>query len=302
MEWLNYHHLLYFWVVAREGSIVRACQILHLAQPTISSQMQKLEQSLGGKLFERAGRGLRLTDLGQTVFRYADEIFTLGKELVDVTKGRPVGQPLKLAVGVCDVLPKLVVYRLLLPALRLAEPVKLLCREGSFDDLLADLASFELDIVLSDSPVGHSSGIKGFNHLLGECGVTFFGNPKLAKKYQKHFPESLTDAPILLPAPNTPMRRSLNHWLDQQQLRPLIMGEFQDSALMKVFGQEGLGIFPAPTVISEAVCQQYAVHPIGEVEQVRERFYAISVERRLKHPAVIKICDSAKAELFAADG
>lgn len=299
MQWLNYHHLLYFWVVAREGSITHASQVLHLAQPTISSQLQKLEQNLGGKLFQRVGRGLKLTDLGQTVYRYADEIFALGNELVDIAKGRSPSQPQQLAVGVSDTLAKLMVYRLLLPALRLPQPMRLYCREGAMEVLLGELASFELDVVLSDAPVGHTASVKAFNHLLGECGVTFFANARLAKKYRANFPQCLAEAPLLLPAAATQLRRALDLWFDEQSLRPSIMGEFQDSALMKVFGQEGLGLFPAPTIIADAVCKQYAVQAIGQIEEVREHFYAISVERRLKHPAVVAISNAAKTQMFA---
>ena len=299
MEWLNYHHLLYFWMVAREGSIAKASQVLHLAQPTISSQLQKLEQSLGDKLFQRAGRGLKLTELGQTVYRYADEIFALGNELIDVAKGGSPNQPQRLAVGVSDALAKLMVYRLLLPAMNLPQPVRLNCREGSMETLLADLASFELDVVLSDAPVGHTASVKAFNHLLGECGVTFFAKPALAKKYRDDFPHCLREAPLLLPTPSTQLRRALDLWFDEQAFRPAIMGEFQDSALMKVFGQEGLGLFPAPTIIADAVCKQYAVQAIGQIHEVRERFYAISVERRLKHPAVVAISNAAKTQMFA---
>lgn len=299
MHWLNYHHLLYFWTVAREGSIAKACDKLHLAQPTISSQLGKLEQQMGGKLFERAGRSLRLTELGKTVYEYADEIFTLGQELTDAVRGQRAGQPLRLAVGISDVLAKLLAYRLLVPALRLTESVRVVARAGKFEDLLTELVSFDLDIVLSDAPITSSSRIKAFNHLLGECGVTFFGSQELAARYAEGFPASLTDAPLLLPPASSVARRAIDQWLDEQGLRPCIVGEFHDSALMKVFGQEGLGLFPAPSAIEEGVCRQYAVQPIGRIPEIRERFYAISVDRRLRHPAVIKISQAAKTQVFA---
>lgn len=297
---LNYHHLQYFWVVARQGSIAKACSILHLAQPTISSQLQKLEQQLGGALFVRAGRGLKLTDLGQTVLRYAEEIFSLGGELLDVAHGQPVDQPLRLSVGVSDVLPKLVVYRLLLPALRMTVPVRLDCREGHLDELLGHLAAFELDIVLSDSLAGPASRVKTYSHPLGDCGVTFFSTHQLAAHLMGAFPRCLDGAPMLLPAPHSQLRRGLDQWFDEHDLRPRVVGEFQDSALMKVFGQEGLGVFPGPTVMADAITAQYHVHAIGALDAVRERFYALSVERRLKHPAVVEILNAARTHLFPA--
>lgn len=298
MDWLNYHHLHYFWLAAREGSIRRASEILHLSQPAISNQIHKLEQNLGGALFKRAGRGIELSDLGRTIFRYADEIFALGKELQGAAAGRPTGQPIPFTVGVCDSLAKLVVYRLLSPVLRMVEPVRLACREGAFAELLTGLAAFELDLVLSDAPVAAGTKVKAFNHLLGECGVTFFASRKLAKVYRARFPQSLDGAPILAPPVGTPLRRALDAWFDDQRLRPKIAGEFQDSALMKVFGQEGLGVFPVPSVVSREVSRQYAVVAVGQAEGVRERFYAVSVERRLKHPAVLEIAQSAKQKLF----
>lgn len=298
MDWLNYHHLHYFWLAAKEGSIRRAGEILHLSQPAISNQIHKLEQRLGGKLFKRAGRGIELSDLGKTIFRYADEIFALGKELQDAAAGRPTGQPIPFTVGVCDTLAKLVVHRLLAPVLKMTEPLKLTCKEGAFGDLLTGLAAFEIDLVLSDSPVMAGSKVKAFNHSLGECGITFFAAPKLAKEFRSKFPRSLHGAPLLLPPAGAPLRRALDFWCEEQQLSPKITGEFQDSALMKVFGQEGLGIFPVPTVIAKEVARQYSVISIGRVDQVRERFYAISVERRLKHPAVLKIANTAKEKLF----
>jgi LysR family transcriptional regulator, transcriptional activator of nhaA len=246
LSWLNYHHLYYFWVIAREGSIAKACHKLHLAQPTVSSQLQKLERSLGGQLFERSGRSLKLTDLGRLVLQYADNIFSLGHELLDAVQGRPVGKPLELSVGVADVLPKLVVFRLLQPAL-VAEPlVRLRCIEGTFDELVSDLAAFKLDVVISDVPVSSSMRVKAYNHLLGSCGITFFGTKSWASKLAKSFPSSLDSCPILLPTTNASLRRSLDQWFDEMALRPLIKGEFEDSALLKVFGQEGLGVFPVP--------------------------------------------------------
>lgn len=300
MEWLNYHHLLYFWTVAREGSIARACERLHLAQPTISAQIRALEKSLGEPLFERAGRRLVLTEVGRLVYRYADEIFTLGRELRDTIKGRPVGgRPLRLRVGVADALPKQVAYRLLEPALRLDEPLQIICFEGKPDSLLADLALHALDIVLSDTPLGPGAKVRAFSHQLGECGVTVMGTPALIQRLEGDFPASLGDAPMLLPTDNTTLRRSLEQWFDGLGLRPRIVAEFEDTALLKVFGQAGLGLFVIPSVVEAEVRQQYQVEVVGRTEAIRERFYAISIERKLKHPAVLAISEVARRELFA---
>jgi LysR family transcriptional activator of nhaA len=300
VEWLNYHHLLYFWTVAREGSIARACERLHLAQPTISAQIRALEKSLGEPLFERSGRRLVLTEVGRLVYRYADEIFTLGRELRDTIKGRPVGgRPLRLRVGVADALPKQVAYRLLEPALRLDEPLQIICFEGKPDSLLADLALHALDIVLSDTPLGPGAKVRAFSHQLGECGVTVMGTPAVIQRLQGEFPASLNDAPMLLPTDNTTLRRSLEQWFDGLGLRPRIVAEFEDTALLKVFGQAGLGLFVIPSVVEAEVRQQYQVEVVGRTEAIRERFYAISIERKLKHPAVLAISEVARRELFA---
>jgi LysR family transcriptional activator of nhaA len=298
MEWLNYHHLLYFWTVAREGSVVRAGELLSLTQPTISGQIRALERALGEKLFIRAGRGLALTEMGRTVYAYAEEIFSLGRELLDTVRGRPTGRPIRLVVGVADVLPKLVAYRLLGPALRLPEPVRLVCREDSPDQLVAELAMHRLDLVLSDTPIGPGLSVRAFNHLLGECGVSVFGAPRLAAAHRRRFPRSLDGAPMLLPLPGTAVRRSLDDWFEAQGMRPAVVGEFEDSALLKVFGQSGAGLFCAPSVLEAEVRRHYRVRRLGRIEAVRERFYAISAERRLKNPAVVAICDAARHELF----
>ena len=298
MEWLNYHHLHYFWVVAKEGTIAAACEKLHLAQPTISAQLRALENAIGDKLFKRVGRNLVLTDTGRMVYRYADDIFSLGGELLDTLRGRPTGNPLRFSVGVADVLPKLVAYRLLEPALKLPETIQLVCRESTPAELLAQLAIHELDLVLSDSPIGPGVRVRAFNHLLGECGVSIFGTKELATAYRRRFPRSLDGAPFLLPPDNTSLRRSLEQWFDSQGVRPSAVAEFDDSALLKVFGQAGAGVFAAPTVIEKEVRQQYGVRVVGRPESVRERFYAISVERKVKHPAVVAIAQAAREKLF----
>jgi LysR family transcriptional activator of nhaA len=299
VEWLNYHHLLYFWTVAKEGSIAKACDKLLLAQPTISGQLRQLEESIGEKLFRRAGRGLALTEVGQVVYRYAEEIFGLGRELQDVLKGRPHGRPARLMVGISDLVPKLIAYRILRPVLSMPEPIQLICHEDTTDRLLADLAEHRLDVVLSDAPISSMVRVKAFNHSLGECGVTLFATPALTKKYLKGFPKSLDGAPMLLPIEGSSLRRSLDQWFETHDIRPSLAGEFKDSALMKTFGQAGAGIFPAPSAIEREVKEHYGVRVIGRLTNVFERFYAISIERKLKHPAVLAISDAARERLFA---
>ncbi|HMI91180.1 MAG TPA: transcriptional activator NhaR [Polyangiales bacterium] len=297
MEWLNYHHLLYFWLVAKEGSLARASAALRLAPSTVSGQIRALEQALGEKLFARSGRRLVPTEIGRVVFRYAQEIFALGGELQDVLKGRSTGRPLRLMVGVADVVPKRVARRLLAPALELDEPVRILCREDKPDRLLAELAVHDLDIVIADAPVGPSTRIRAFSHLLAECGVVFCAVPKLAAAHRRGFPASLDGAPLLLPAEGSTLRRSLDQWFALHSIQPRVVGEFDDSALLKVFGQAGHGIFPVPAMIADEVQRQYQVRRVGRADRVRERFYAISVDRKLKHPAVIAISEAARRKL-----
>lgn len=298
VEWLNYHHLMYFWTVAREGSIAKACRQLHLSQPTISAQIRRLEESLGEKLFLRSGRNLVLSEVGRVVFRYADEIFTLGREMTDTLAGRNTGRPVKLTVGITDAMPKLIVHRLLEPALSLPEKAFLVCREGRSQQLLVDLATHGLDLVLADTPVGPDVKVRAFNHLLGESDVTVFGSAALAERHRRGFPGSLDGAPFLLPTEGSALRRSLEQWFHSNGVRPAVVGEIQDSALMKVFGGAGLGLFAASSVIRREVQHQFGVRAVGRLEQVRERFYAITVERRLRNPAVVAISESARAILF----
>ena len=290
MHWLNYHHLLYFWTVAREGSIAAACRRLHLTQPTVSSQIKVLERSLKAKLFSRQGRSIVLTEAGRLVYRYADEIFSLGGELVDAVAGRTTGSGLRFVVGVADTLPKLMVHRLLMPAVHLAdEDVRVACIDGDPDQLLARLALHELDLVISDYPANPRLGLRAFNHALGDCGVSFFATADLARRYRRGFPQSLNGAPILLPAGNSALRPALDQWFDDLGIRPLVRGEFSDSALLKAFGARGEGLFVAPSAIAEDVRRMYGVVVVGHEERLRERFYAISVEKRIAHPAVLAI-------------
>jgi LysR family transcriptional regulator, transcriptional activator of nhaA len=300
MEWLNYHHLLYFWVVAKEGSIVRASEELHLAHPTISGQIHRLEDALGTKLFVRQGRHLVLTEAGRVAFRYADEIFSLGREFVDTLRGRATGRPLRLVVGVADVLAPSLVRRFLQPAFRLGQEVQVVCRaDKSVEEFIAELALHRVDVVIADGPAGPGIAVRAFNHLLGECGTTFFAAAKLAASTRRRFPRSLDGAPFLLPGAPSAVRRSLEQWFDAQGVRPKIVAEFDDSALAKEFGQEAVGVFAVPSVIEAEVRRQYRVQLVSRVPAVRQQFYAISVERKIKHPAVVAVCETARKDIFA---
>jgi LysR family transcriptional activator of nhaA len=298
MEWLNYHHLLYFWTVVREGGISKAAEKLRLSQPTISAQIRQLEESLGERLFQRQGRNLVPTDVGRLVYRYADEIFGIGRELLETLRGRPAGRPLQLIVGVANVVPKLIVYRLLRPATRGPNPVHLVCREDNAEQLVAQLATHALDVVITDTPAPTHLRVKVFSHLLGESDTAFFAPAPQAASLKRRFPQSLHDRPVMLPTINTALRRGLDEWFEKEGLRPRVVGEFEDSALMKVFGQGAGTAFPAPAAIEADVCRFYGVRVIGRTD-VRERFYAISAERRLKHPGVLAITSAARDEVFA---
>jgi LysR family transcriptional activator of nhaA len=300
VEWLNYHHLLYFWTVAREGSITRASRLLHLAQPTISAQIHALEEAVGEPLFHRSGRSLVMTDFGRLVYRYADQIFSLGRELMGAVQQRPTTRSLRLTVGVSDALPKLMVYRILQPALEMSTPVQLIVHEDKPDRLLAELSLLGLDLILTDAPLGPNVRVRAFSHQLGVSPVTLFAAPKLAARLRTNFPQSLNGAPMLVPMDGSPLRRALDQWISKTGLQPQVMGEFQDSALMKVFGEGGAGFFAAPTLIEEDVKRTFKVHSIGRLDGVEEKFYAISVERKFKHPAVVAISESAKQSLSVA--
>lgn len=295
MDWLNYHHLLYFWIVAREGTLAAAGQRLHLSASTLSTQINALEKSLGVQFFERVGRKMQLTETGRVALRYADDIFSSGRAFVDAVKGRS-GSPLRLHVGVVDVVPKLIAYRLLAPVLNQSS-VGWTCLEGKIDGLLARLNSHELDLVISDAPIPSNVNIRAFNHPLGQCGVSIFAAKRAAARLRKRFPASLNDAPWLLPTGNNSLRRSLDRWFDAHHIRPHVVGEFEDSALLKVFGQQGLGCFAGPTAIELEICRQYQVSVIGRAD-IREQFFAITMQRRFAHAAVQALVESARSDLL----
>lgn len=299
VDWLNYHHLYYFWMVAREGTIAAAAIRLRVSQPTISTQLASLELQLGHALFQKMGRRLGLTEQGRVVFRYADEIFTLGSELVEHLKGEGAGVR-RLRVGVADVLPKLVVARLLEPLLLGPQASHVVCREGRPEELLPELAVHTLDLVLSDTPISPTVKVKAFHHLLGESAVSTFATPGLAARYRVNFPSSLDGAPVLFPTENNVLRRSLDQWLSQAELAPRVVAELEDSALVKTLAERGHGLCFAPRVVADDLARQYGLVEVGVVPGVKERFYVLSVERKLRHPAVVLLQDAAREGMFGA--
>lgn len=296
---LNYKQLHYFWAVAKAGSIVRASERLHLTPQTLSGQIGLLEETLGVALFLRIGRRLELTETGRLALSYADEVFQIGNELEEALRSRPESRSIQLRVGVDDAVPKSIAYRLLTPAMSLAEPVRLVCREDKLVRLLVELAIQRIDLVLADRPIPAGTHVKGFSHKLGDCGITFFAEPRLAAQYTDKWPLVLNSAPLLIPGKEAAVRIPLMRWFEARQIRPHIVGEFDDSALMQAFGQAGTGIFIAPSVIAEEVRREHGVTILGHTNEVTEQFYAISMERRLTHPAVVAINDTAHRELFA---
>ncbi|MBK1630242.1 transcriptional activator NhaR [Thiohalocapsa halophila] len=299
MAHLNLKHLRYFWSVASHGSIARAAEILHLTPQTISGQLRELEEQVGAKLFTKSGRGLALTDTGRLVFSYADEMFRIGDELQDVLAGRTPGGGLTLNVGVAMVVPKLLTHRVLAPALAMDEPVRLQCVERPLTELLADLSVHKLDLVLTDSPLNPALNIRAYNHPLGETPSVFCAARSLAARLRPGFPQSLDGAPMLMPSSHSALRRVLDQWLDGLDVKPQVVAEIEDRALMKTFGEAGAGVFSVPQAVEDDVLQKYDVEIIGRTDEVTERFYAISAERRIKHPAVSAITETARSGLFS---
>lgn len=291
---INLKHLHYFWVVAKQGGVARASEMLHLTPQTISGQINLLEDKLGQALFTRSGRNLELTETGRLALSYAEEIFALSSELEQNMRNPAGDRPMQFRVGTADVVPKTIAYRLLSPILEMPESTRILCRENSLEQLLADLALHRVDMVLADGPIPPGIDVRGFNHPLGECGVSFFGKAEIIDDLLDEFPHSLDGAPLLIPSDINRVHDRLLGWLEGLRVYPRIVGEFDDSALMKVFGQAGVGIFVAPTAIAEEVENHYGVRQLGQTDAVREQFFAISVERRISHPAVSIITEAAR--------
>jgi LysR family transcriptional activator of nhaA len=296
---LNYKHLRYFWAVAHEGSIAKASKRLHITPHTISGQVSLLEARIGCALFEKQGRNLVLTEPGRTALKYADEIFELGDELSGVMRGSGSNDQTEFMVGAASSLPKTIVCKIIEPAFLIPSGLNLISTEGPVSALLADLAMHKLDMILSDTPTNNALGTSVYNHYLGESGLTFFGIPELKKKLAPNFPRSLHQAPILLPTPQFGIRQLFDQWMHSQNIFPNVVGQFDDSALIKSFGQRGLGVFFMPTAIADEVCQNFGVQVIGQTDDVKHRFYAISAERKVSHPAVLAICEAARTCIFA---
>ena len=299
MEWLNYHHLLYFWTVAKEGSLRKASEKLHVSQPSISAQISALEKALDEPLFRRSGRTKTLTETGRVVLGYAEDIFSLGREMMNTVRHRPGERPARFHVGVADSVPKFIAYEILRPVFQLRPPVQMICREGKVEALLGQLAAHRLDIVLADEPASSALKFKTFNHLLGASDVTFCAAPPLAAKLSRKFPQSLHGAPALLPAENTAYRMALEKWFDSLGIRPRTVAEFEDTALMHLAVVDGLGFVPVHTAIASRAVKQYGWTVIGRAAQCSGHFYAITAERRLKHPAILAITEHAQFKLFA---
>lgn len=295
---LNLKHLRYFWAVATHGTIVQAAEALFITPQTISGQLKELEAQIGSELFRKEGRKLVLTETGRLVFSYADEMFRLGAELQDVLSGRTEGTTITLKVGVAMVVPKLLAYRVLEPVLLMQDPVKLICHEAPLVDLLADLSVHKLDMVLADSPINPSLNIRAYNHALGESGITFFAAPEEAKRLRAKFPESMHRQNILMPTSGSSLRRNLEIWFQRQQIEPIVVAEFEDRALMKTFGERGIGVFTSPSAVEQDVIDKYRVEVVGRSDEVTESFYVISPERHIKHPAINTITQVAKSVLF----
>ena len=299
MEWLNYHHLRYFWTVARKGGVRKAAEELHVSQPSISAQLRLLEESLGQKLFRRSGRNLVLTETGQLVLNYADEIFSAGRELMNAVKQRPGKHPVRVNIGLTDAFPKLIAFQILRAAFRSEAAVHMICREGEIGPLVNHLQAHRLDIVLADEPASSALKAKTFNHRLGRSGVTFCAVPPLAAKLRRNFPQSLDGAPALLPTQNMGMRAALETWFDSKAIRPRLVGEFEDSALMEVCSTGGRGFTAVHTVVDRAALKHFGLRVIARVDECGTDFYAITAERRVKHPAAVAITEHAYSSVFA---
>jgi LysR family transcriptional activator of nhaA len=294
----NYNHLLYFWTVVRDGGVARAAASLHITPQTISGQIKLLEGELAGRLLEKKGRRVVPTELGLRVYEYADEIFARGQDLIRVLQGLTPHMQRTVTIGVSDVVPNLVAWRVIAPLMRGESPFRVVCHTGALDTLVTDLAAHRLDLVLSTSALTASSGFRGYSHLLGECEISFFASPRMAASLRRNFPGSLDQMPFLLPTERSPNRRILGNWFMEHGITPQVVGEFDDSGLLKTFGQAGLGVFAAPSAIEQEVVRQCKVRIIGKADGARAKFYALSMERKIRHPAVVQIMAGARGTLF----
>ena len=298
MASLNYKHLRYFWMVAKTGSIAKAAAQLHLTPQSISGQLTEFADTLGVELFRRVGRNLELTETGRRVARYAEDIFVTGDELLELVRDQGFTKTMSFRVGCADSVSKLIACQLVEPALKLREPVRLICREGRLDSLVADLAVHRLDLVIADRPIPPQFSVRAYSHMLGESGMSAFATASLAAGLEGAFPGCLHEAPMLLPGEDFAIHQRLLRWLEHHDVHPLVVGEFDDSAMMKTFGQSGAGVFFAPTVIASQVCRQYGVQVLGQVDTVVEQVYAITTERRMSHPATVAVSTLARDKLF----
>jgi LysR family transcriptional activator of nhaA len=300
---MNFKHLYYFWATARAGGVMRAGEQLHITPQTLSGQIKLLEEQFGSALFRKVGRRLELTEEGRTALGYADQIFGLGAELeAAIGQSREVGRPIECRVGIADAVPKSIAYRLLEPALDVGQPVRLICHEGKFADLLGQLAIQRLDLVIADEPMNRQMSVKAFNHPLGNTAMSFYGAPALVRTFKGRFPHNLDGAPLLVQGSASAVRQRMELWLTERQIHARIVGEFDDAALMKAFGREGRGVFMSPTVLDKETCAQYGVKVIGRSSDLVEEFFAVSVERRITHPCVVAITQAARSRLFRTAG
>lgn len=299
MSSLNYKHLYYFWMVVKHGGVLRAGEQLHVTPQAISGQLKLLEEAMGTALLRKRGRGLELTESGRLALSYADEIFHLGEELQDVLQNHPDGIPQQFRVGIGDMVPKTVAYHLLQPAFHSPQALRLICREGQLIQLLGDLATHQLDLVIADRPLPPESNVRAFNHLLGESSLCIVGTPSLCAQLSGDFPHNLQQAPFLMPGADAAIRPRLQGWLERHRLRVRVVAEFDDGALLKAFGKAGMGCFAVPTILADEICHEYQLAILGRIDELTEQFYAISVERRLTHPAVLAVTQQARASLFA---
>lgn len=298
MDWLNYHHLYYFWMIAKCGSVNEAATELRLRQPTLSAQLSSLEASLGEKLFDRKGRKLILTEVGRVVNLYAEEIFSIGSELRTVVKNKNYVKPKCLTIGIVNSIPKLIAYRILRPILRSSVDIKIICKEDSLDKLIGELGVHQIDAILSDATIPVGISIKAYNHMLGESGISFMATAPFIKKYKNKFPNSLSGAPIILPTHNSPLRSQIDLWLRSNEIYPKVIGEFEDSALLKMFGKEGMGICICPSAIEKEVRSQYNMEVLGRIDEIKERFFIISATRKIDNPLINIICNRAQNKIF----